>query len=48
MIDLGSLDGDPCSVAIDINAQAQIVGFSDDRSGNNQHAFLWENGRMTD
>jgi probable HAF family extracellular repeat protein len=48
MIDLGSLDGDPCSVAISINAQAQIVGFSDDCSGNNQHAFLWENGRMTD
>ena len=48
MIDLGSLEGDPCSVAISINAQAQIVGFSDDCSGNNQHAFLWEDGRITD
>ena len=48
MIDLGSLAGDPCSVAISINAQPQIVGFSDDCSGNNQHAFLWEDGRITD
>ena len=45
---LGVWDGDPCSVAININAQAQIVGFSDDCSGNNQHAFLWEKRRMTD
>jgi probable HAF family extracellular repeat protein len=48
MTDLGSQDGDPCSVAISINAQAQIVGSSDDCFGNNQRAFLWENGQMID
>jgi probable HAF family extracellular repeat protein len=31
-----------------MNSQEQIVGFSDDCSGNNQHAFLWEGGRMID
>ena len=48
MIDLGSLEGEPCSVAININAKVQIVGFSDDCSGNNQHTFLWEDGRISD
>jgi probable HAF family extracellular repeat protein len=48
MMDLGSQDGDPCSAAISINANTQIVGGSDDCFGNNQHAFLWQNGHMTD
>jgi probable HAF family extracellular repeat protein len=45
--DLGTQDGDPCSVAISINSKEQIVGGSSDCS-NFLHAFLWENGRMTD
>jgi probable HAF family extracellular repeat protein len=48
MIDLGSQDDDPCSAAISINVNNQIVGFSDDCFGNNQRAFLWESGHMTD
>ncbi len=50
MTNLGTLDGDPCSVAININSKGQVVGasvtncFSD--SG---RAFLWENsGPMID
>jgi probable HAF family extracellular repeat protein len=45
--DLGTQDGDPCSVAISINSKEQIVGGSSDCS-NSLHAFLWEDGRMTD
>jgi probable HAF family extracellular repeat protein len=45
--DLGTQDGDPCSVAISINSKEQIVGGSSDCS-NLLHAFLWEDGRMTD
>jgi probable HAF family extracellular repeat protein len=48
MTDLGTQDGDPCSDAISINAKNQIVGFSEDCTGNNGHAFLWEHGHMTD
>jgi probable HAF family extracellular repeat protein len=52
MTDLGTQDGDPCSDAISINEQHQIVGFSEDCSGDFSghigHAFLWENGHMTD
>lgn len=48
MTDLGTQNGDPCSDAISVNAKDQIFGFSEDCSGNNGHAFLWENGHMTD
>ena len=48
LTDLGSQDGDPCSVAVSINSREQIVGGSSDCSNFSQHAFLWENGRMTD
>jgi probable HAF family extracellular repeat protein len=48
MIDLGSQDGNPCSYAIHINDREQVVGFSDDCSGNNSRALLWENGQIID
>jgi probable HAF family extracellular repeat protein len=40
--DLGTID--PCSVAVSINSQDQIVGQSDNCDGIPRHAFLWENG----
>jgi probable HAF family extracellular repeat protein len=43
--DLGTVDGDPCSVAENINSIGQIVGASHDAECNQfRHAFLWENG----
>ena len=43
--DLGSIDGDPCSRALSINAYRQIVGFTAAVCGGSPtHAFLWENG----
>jgi probable HAF family extracellular repeat protein len=47
MTDLGTLEGDPCSVAIGVNSRGQVVGGSTDCS-NFLHAFLWENGHMMD
>jgi len=47
IIDLGSQDGDPCSVAISINSRDQVVGGSTDCS-NFLHAFLWKDGQMID
>jgi probable HAF family extracellular repeat protein len=46
VVDLGSLGGD-FSVALDINARGQVVGQSETASGE-FHAFLWEDGVMTD
>jgi len=43
MTDLGTQDGDPCSLALSINSLGQIVGASTDCS-NFLHAFLWEKG----
>jgi probable HAF family extracellular repeat protein len=43
MTDLGTVDGDPCSRALGINARGQIVGFTSDCI-TILHAFLWENG----
>jgi probable HAF family extracellular repeat protein len=43
MTDLGTVDGDPCSVGLSINLQGQIAGASTDCT-EYQHAFLWENG----
>jgi probable HAF family extracellular repeat protein len=48
LTDLGTPQGNPCSVAISINIKGQIVGSSDDCSGNNGRAFLWTHGHMTD
>jgi len=45
--DLGTQDGDPCSIAFGINSQDQVVGASSDCS-NSLHAFLWEHGLMMD
>jgi probable HAF family extracellular repeat protein len=47
--DLGTADGDPCSVALDLNSQGQVVGSSGDCDlVTNQHAFLWEKGQIVD
>jgi probable HAF family extracellular repeat protein len=43
MTDLGTVDGDPCSHALGINAKGQVVGTGTDCSHELQ-AFLWENG----
>jgi probable HAF family extracellular repeat protein len=47
IIDLGTMDGDPCSRALSINSQDQIVGASTNCT-EYQHAFLWEHGAMVD
>jgi probable HAF family extracellular repeat protein len=43
MTDLGTVVGDPCSLALSINSQSQITGASTSCT-EYQHAFLWENG----
>jgi probable HAF family extracellular repeat protein len=48
MTDLGTPDANTCSAAISINVKGQIVGSSDDCSGNNGRALLWEKGHMID
>lgn len=40
MTDLGTAQGDQCSVAYAINSRGQIVGSSDNCSGNNGNALL--------
>jgi probable HAF family extracellular repeat protein len=44
MTDLGVLPGDSLSEALDINDQGQVVGLSIP----SLHAFIYENGKMTD
>jgi len=48
MQNLGTVDGDPCSEGLFINARDQIVGGSWDCGGEFQHSFLWENGSIVD
>ena len=49
MTNLGTLYNDPCSNATGINSRGQIVGTSDAPDCTfGLHAFLWENGSMTD
>jgi len=43
MTDLGTVSGDPCSRALSINSQGQIVG-SSTTCTEFLHGFLWENG----
>jgi probable HAF family extracellular repeat protein len=46
---LNTVDGDACSVALDMNSQGQVVGSSGDCDlATNQHAFLWEDGAIVD
>lgn len=48
MMDLGTVDGDTCSVASAINAEGQIVGMSYNCDFSTQHAVLWQNGQIID
>lgn len=45
--DLGTLPGDSTSQALGINARGQVVGLSTSKASTN-HAFIWQNGVMTD
>jgi probable HAF family extracellular repeat protein len=45
--DLGTLRGGTYSHAFGINERGQVVGRADTASGE-EHAFLWEDGEMTD
>ena len=46
-IDLGTLGGSE-SAAFGLNNLAQVVGWSHVESDSSRHAFLWDNGTMTD
>jgi probable HAF family extracellular repeat protein len=46
MTDLGTLKGDPLSVALGVNSKGQVVGNSGTPSS--VRGFLWENGSMLD
>jgi probable HAF family extracellular repeat protein len=48
MQDLGTLNGQPVSLAFGINNQTQIVGIFEDFAGDNTTGFLWQDGVMTD
>lgn len=48
MTDLGVFEGDQCSIAYAINSNGQTVGSSDDCSGNNAHALMWDRGHLID
>ena len=43
MTNLGTVDGDPCSIALMNNSKGQVVGQSG-ICGPVDHGFLWENG----
>lgn len=48
VIDLGNFGGSMWNVAFYINSKGQIVGQAGVPDGINFHAFLWQNGVMTD
>ncbi len=47
MVDIGTVAGDACGVAVSINSRSQIVGFGSADCNQEDHAFLWENGGPT-
>jgi len=47
MQDLGTVEGDSSSYAFSVNDKDQVVGISADLNGN-FHAFVWQDGVMTD
>jgi probable HAF family extracellular repeat protein len=47
MVDLGSLGGNS-TYALDVNDRGQIVGHTTTADGESSHAFVWEDGHMTD
>jgi probable HAF family extracellular repeat protein len=47
MTDLGGFPGNDVTRALDINAQGQVVGHSDE-TPTGWHALLWEGGVMTE
>lgn len=48
LTDLGTVDGDRCSIGDAINSKRQVVGISATCDFSVRHAFLWENGSMVD
>jgi probable HAF family extracellular repeat protein len=48
LTDIGTVDGDDCSIGVNINSANQIVGLSFACNGDASHAFLWENGNIVD
>jgi probable HAF family extracellular repeat protein len=48
MKDLGTVSSDTCSSALGVNARNQVVGTSGVCHVSNDHAFLWEQGRIFD
>jgi probable HAF family extracellular repeat protein len=50
MTDLGTVDGDPCSIGFSVNAIEQVVGISVPNCDFSQttRVFLWEKGTITD
>jgi len=44
MTDLGSVNGEPCAFAQNINSKRQVVGVAFDCVTPGGHAWLWENG----
>ena len=47
LLDLGTLGG-TYSIALDVNEQNQVVGFSSTLDNEESHAFLWQGGQMLD
>jgi probable HAF family extracellular repeat protein len=47
-VDLGTVDGDGCSLARAINSRGQVVGQSFACDESTLHSFLWENGSIVD
>lgn len=46
MIDLGTVNSDPCSNGYGINSSGQAVGTSTNCQGTTLHVFLWEHGSL--